>query len=85
MANANNTRNLEMKCSMKDCTGAYEEKRVLHTVRHEGQVIVIDNVPAEVCSICGDILLKPETIRSIEKILRGRSTPTTTAPLFEFA
>jgi YgiT-type zinc finger domain-containing protein len=74
-----------MKCSIQGCTGIYEERRILHTVRYQGQVVVIDNVPADVCSICGDTLLKPETIRSIERILRERSTPTATAPLFEFA
>ena len=41
-----------MKCSIEGCPGEYEEQKIVHTVRHHGQVIVIDQVPAEVCSVC---------------------------------
>jgi YgiT-type zinc finger domain-containing protein len=74
-----------MKCSIKGCPGNYEERKIVHTVRHKGNVIVIDNVPAEVCHICGDVLLQPETVRRIEDILSSRSTPATTVPLYEYA
>ena len=40
-----------MKCSIDGCPGEYEAGKVMHTVRHRGQVIVIDHVPAEVCSV----------------------------------
>jgi YgiT-type zinc finger domain-containing protein len=59
-----------MKCSIEGCPGEYEERKIVHTVRYQGQVIVIDHVPAEVCTICGDVLLKPETVRGIETLLR---------------
>ena len=52
-----------MKCSIKGCPGMYEERLIVHTVRFRGQTIVIDHVPAEVCSVCGDVLLTPETTR----------------------
>jgi len=39
-----------MECSIKGCPGVYEERTVVHTVRHKGEVIVIDHVPAEVCT-----------------------------------
>ncbi len=61
-----------MKCSISDCPGQYEDRKVVHTVRHNGHVVVIDGVPAEVCSICGDVLLKPDTARRIEAILRAK-------------
>ena len=73
-----------MKCSIEGCPGTYEERLIVHTVRHQGQVIVIDNVPAEVCSVCGDILLKPETVRRIERLLRTGQQPARTIPLYEF-
>ena len=65
--------------------GEYEEKEVIHTVRYHGQVIVIDHVPAEVCSLCGDVLLKPETVRRIETLLRSGTQPTSTVPVYEYA
>ena len=48
-----------MKCSIIGCPGEYEEREITHTVRHKGRVAVIDHVPAEVCSVCADVLLKP--------------------------
>jgi YgiT-type zinc finger domain-containing protein len=75
----------KMKCSIAGCPGEYEERQIVHTVRHHGQVIVIDHVPAEVCSVCGDMLLKPETVRRIEELLRTRAQPAGTVPLYEYA
>ncbi|MBT9149448.1 MAG: YgiT-type zinc finger protein [Dehalococcoidia bacterium] len=74
-----------MKCSIEGCPGEYEERKIVHTVRHHGQVLVIDHVPAEVCSVCGDVLLKPETVRRIEMVLRTAIRPTSTVPLYEYA
>ncbi len=73
-----------MKCSIEGCPGEYEERRIVHTVRHQGQVIVIDHIPAEVCSVCGDVLLKPETIRRIESLLREAPRPASRVPLYEY-
>lgn len=73
-----------MKCSIEGCPGEYEKRKIAHTVRHKEQVVVIDHVPAEVCSVCGDVLLKPETARRIETLLRTAGRPTNTVPLYEY-
>jgi YgiT-type zinc finger domain-containing protein len=74
-----------MNCSIKGCTGEYERTQVTHTVRHRGRIIVIDHVPAEVCRVCGDTLLEPETLQRIERLLADLPEPTETAPLYEYA
>ncbi len=74
-----------MKCTISDCPGEYEEKLIVHTVRHRGLLIVIDGVPAEVCSFCGDVLLKPDTVREIEALLNELPAPAGSVPLYEFA
>lgn len=74
-----------MKCTVQDCPGRYDTKTVIHPVRHAGRVIVFDHVPAEVCSVCGDVLLRPETIRQIEKLLSSLPQPDQVVPLFEYA
>ncbi|MBI4757540.1 MAG: YgiT-type zinc finger protein [Chloroflexi bacterium] len=74
-----------LKCSIEGCPGEYEERQIVHTVRHRGQVLVIDRVPAEVCSVCGDVLLKPETVRRIEELLQAAAQPARTVPLYEYA
>jgi YgiT-type zinc finger domain-containing protein len=74
-----------MNCSIKGCSGEYERTLVTHTVRHRGRIIVVDHVPAEVCSICGDVLLEPDTLRRIEQLLADLPEPTESAPLYEYA
>ncbi|MBI5563129.1 MAG: YgiT-type zinc finger protein [Deltaproteobacteria bacterium] len=74
-----------MKCTIKGCPGEYEDKRIVHTVCPKGEVVVIDHVPAEVCSECGDVLLRPETVRHIEELLRVSRRPDKTVPLYEYA
>lgn len=74
-----------MKCSIAGCSGEYEERKIAHTVRRNGQLIIIDHVPAEVCTECGDVLLRPETIRRIEALLRAPAEPIGSAPLYEYA
>ena len=74
-----------MRCTIQGCPGEYEERLIVHTVRHQGQVVVFDNVPAEACSVCGDVLLRPDTVRHIEQILRTRAQPARTVPLYEYA
>lgn len=58
-----------MRCSLSGCNGEYEAKTVIHSVRQRKQAVVNDHVPAEVCSSCGDVLLRLETVRLIEKLL----------------
>ncbi|MCL4833535.1 MAG: YgiT-type zinc finger protein [Caldilineaceae bacterium] len=74
-----------MQCSITGCPGEYERQHIIHTVRHRGQVIVFDLVPAEVCSVCGDVLLKPETVRRLEALLQATVQPARSVPLYEFA
>jgi len=74
-----------MKCTMDGCSGDYEDRKVLHTVRFRGEIVVIDHVPAEVCDVCGDVLLHPETVQQIEKLLSVVHKPSRTAPVYEYA
>jgi len=74
-----------MKCTIQGCPGNYEDRRILHTVRHRGRVVVIDKVPAEVCDVCGDVLLHPETVTHLERLLQDVGEPTRTAPVYEYA
>lgn len=74
-----------MKCSIRECVGQYEDRMIVHTVTHRGRITVIDGVPAEVCRVCGDVLLKPDTVRRIEDIIAAAAVPVRTAPVYEFA
>lgn len=80
------TRNPETRpCSLQGCSGAYEARHVVHTVRYRGEIIVIEEVPAEVCSACGDVLFSPETVRHLQRIVRERSQPVARhAPVYQY-
>ena len=75
----------QMKCTIEECSGGYELRSIAHTVRQKGEVIVVDHVPAEVCTVCGDVLLNPDTVRRIEALLQSRPRAAKTAPVYEFA
>lgn len=45
--------------------GEYEPKAITHTVRYRGNVVVFDQIPAEVCDVCGDSLLAEDTVMKI--------------------
>lgn len=52
-------------------------------VSHNGQTIIIENVPASVCPVCGDTLLSLDTVEAIEKLLLSPGEPDHTAPVYE--
>jgi YgiT-type zinc finger domain-containing protein len=74
-----------MKSNIENCSGECQTREITHTVRYHGQVVVIDHVPAEVCSVCGDVLLSPETVRHIEQLLSTAHRPAREVPLYEYA
>jgi YgiT-type zinc finger domain-containing protein len=73
-----------MKCSIEGCPGEYEQREVVHTIRQGNRIIVIDHVPAEVCTLCGDVLFTPETVRLIERLRHTTLPPERTVPLYDF-
>lgn len=74
-----------MKCSIQGCPGEYEEKMIVHIVHRGDDIHVFEHVPAEVCSVCGDTLLKPDTVRKLEALIKERRQPERFIPLYEFA
>ena len=55
---------------MRDARENTERETSCNTVRHRGQVMVIDHVPADVGSVCWDVLPRPNTVRRIEAFIR---------------
>ena len=74
-----------MKCSIQGCPGECEDKLIVHTVRRGTEVLVFENVPAEVCSVCSDTLLAPETVRHLESLIRHKTKPGKFAPVYDYA
>jgi YgiT-type zinc finger domain-containing protein len=74
-----------MKCSIQGCPGEYEHRTILHTVKHGDEVFVIEGVPAEVCDVCSDTLLAPETIRHLEHLITGHEEPRKHARVYAYS
>ena len=73
-----------MQCSIHGCPGEYEQRKVVHIVHRGDQLMLIDQVPAEVCSICGDVLFTPTTVRQLETLRHTTASPNRTVPLYDF-
>jgi len=74
-----------MECSIQGCSGQYEAKEIVHTLHRGDDIYVFAHVPAEVCSVCGDTILAPETIQHLEERLSSRRSPERLAPVYEYA
>jgi YgiT-type zinc finger domain-containing protein len=63
------------------------EKRVTYTVELDGQIVLIENVPARVHVETGEQFFSPETVERIHAIIRGGQKPVRVlnTPVFEFA
>ncbi len=70
-----------MKCNIQGCPARYDQKFIVHKVKRGKDVLVFEDVPAEVCDVCSDTLLSPETIRHLESLMDKKSKPRTLAPV----
>jgi YgiT-type zinc finger domain-containing protein len=71
---------------------AYPEERlveqlVTYTIERDGELVIVEHVPARVNLETGERLFSPETVRRLQQIVWERRAPTRTiqAPVFEFA
>ena len=63
------------------CGGELEKKTVTYTKEHNGQLVAIGGVPAEVCHICGEEYFAPEVADELHRIIEaGAWTETLKVP-----
>jgi HTH-type transcriptional regulator/antitoxin MqsA len=60
-----------------DVCGAGErrEQRIRYTLPLDDGFVVIDHVPAIVCSHCGEVSLRPEVVESLQNTIWGKRPP----------
>lgn len=61
--------------------------RVNYTLETDGEIIVVENVPARVCIETGKQLFSPETVEKPQKMITSKTKPKRVmqVPVFEFA
>ena len=65
----------------------FVHQRIKYTIVVNGQLIVIENVPARVCVETGEQLFAPETVERLQKMISSKAKPKRMmeVPVFEFA
>ncbi len=69
------------------CKGDLLKKTIRYIQEYEGRIAVIDNVPAEVCTQCGETVLTSDVARTVQRIVWGEipQTGEVTIPRYDFA
>ena len=75
-----------MKCEV--CTvGERREQKIRYHVDLEGKLVVVEHVPALVCSHCGEISIAPQVASSVQRTVWEAKPPLRAieTPVYEFA
>jgi len=69
------------------CGGELEERAVTHPQEYKGGIIILENMPAEVCSQCGEVLIRPDVLEKMQKVVWSETAPRRTArvPVYDLA
>jgi YgiT-type zinc finger domain-containing protein len=57
------------------CGGMLEDKTIQVDFRYKGKLIVIEDVPSQVCAKCGEKLLSAATSKNIDNLLASGEKP----------
>jgi YgiT-type zinc finger domain-containing protein len=69
------------------CGGKIEQKMVIFNYEENNKYLFVENVPAEVCTQCGEKTYSPEVTKELLKFAQNEFKPvkTITVPVFDFA
>lgn len=67
-----------------DCR--FVEQTVTYVLEHEGQVLIVEQVPARVCVETGERLFTPETVERLQEIAWKKDAPSqmVETPVYKF-
>ena len=54
------------------CSGRLLSRKITYPQEYDGKVVILENVPAEVCQQCCDVLVDPDVLKKIQKIVWSR-------------
>ncbi len=69
------------------CQGTIEERLITYVQEYKGRVVIVENVPAEVCTQCGERLLRPDVAEKIQRLVWEQPSPKrhTEVPVYDLA
>ena len=54
------------------CQGTVRGERITHIHRWGEQVIILEDVPADVCRQCGEVYFAPGTLKAMDQLVEDR-------------
>jgi YgiT-type zinc finger domain-containing protein len=74
-----------MKCVVQGCPGEMEERRIVHTFVRDGKPLVVEDLPALVCPICGYTVLDLRVLDALFALDPKTDPPVGQAPVFRLS
>jgi len=74
-----------MKCIVQGCPGELESRRIVHTFVRDGKPIVVEDLPAWVCPVCGYTVLDLVVLDTLFALDPDTVTPVGQAPVFRLS
>lgn len=71
-----------MKCVVQGCPGEMEQRRIVHTFVRDGKPIVVEDLPALVCPVCGYTVLDVHVLDTLFALDPEVDSPVSQAPVF---
>lgn len=65
----------------------FVERRVTYHIEMDGQLILVENVPARINVETGERMFSPDTVEHLQEIVRKKQSPKRTieTPVYEYA
>lgn len=73
------------QCIVQGCPGEMEQRRIVHTFMRDGQPLVVEDLPAQVCQVCGYTVLDLYVLDKLFALDPQTDLPVSHAPVFRLA
>lgn len=71
----------------RECQDTFVDRKVTYAIELNGAFIIVENVPARVCTETGERFFSPETVERLQQTVWEKRAPSRVieTPVFEFA
>jgi YgiT-type zinc finger domain-containing protein len=74
-----------MRCVVQGCPGKMERRRIVHTFTRKGKPVLVEDLPAWVCPVCGYTVLDIHVLDELFALDPETETPVGQAPVFRLS
>lgn len=71
-----------MNCVVQGCPGEMENRRIVHTFVRDGKPMIVEDLPALVCPVCGYTVLDLNILDALFAFNPATEHPVRQAPVF---